>query len=84
MKISVKEASGLHFSIPVPNAMLFSPTLLKYLLRFSSHYTSNIPNIPPQVIDDFCAAVKTVKHKHGTWELIYVESAGGDIVSITL
>lgn len=85
MKIQIKEAGGKSLTIPLPNAMLFSPTVVKLVLRFSSHRDHDeMPQFPSEVVDGICAAIKNYTRKHGPWELVHVESSGGDIVIITI
>ena len=84
MKITVRPHSGKNLTLALPNAMLFSPTVLQLVLRFASRRERKIPEIPPAVIDRLCAAMKTVTRKYGPWELVRVDSADGDTVVIEI
>ena len=84
MKIQVRSADGKGFTLPLPNAMLFSPTVLKLLLRSTDNISVEAPNIPPETIDRICAAIKAYKRIHGSWKLVHVESAEGNSVIITI
>lgn len=81
MKIQVKEAGGKGFTLSLPNAMLFSPMVLKLILRSGRHQA---PELPPEAVDSICAAIKDYSRTHGPWELVQVESADGDTVVITV
>ena len=84
MKIQVRESGGRGFTLPLPNAMLFSPTLLKIALKIGeAQAEAQMPNIPPETVDRFCYAIKQWTKIHGPWELVYVES-GGNTVIITI
>ena len=49
MKIQVKESGGKGFIISLPNAMLFSPTLLNFGIRMGKrHAQESMPDIPPE------------------------------------
>lgn len=85
MKIEVHASGGPNMTIPMPNSMLFSPTLLNWGLKFirrQSHRT--MPEIPPETVKQACAAIKNYTKKVGSWELVHVESADGTAVIITI
>lgn len=84
MKIEIHAADGPDMVIPVPNAMLFSPTLLNGWLKFTRHSEWDMPEIPPETVKQACAAIKGYTKKVGSWEIVHVESAGGDTVIITI
>ena len=85
MKITVISDSGKGIHINLPNALLFSPTLLNFGLRVGKHYAGEeMPNIPPEVMRQLCAILKDYSKKHGPLELVRVDSADGDRVIITI
>lgn len=85
MKITVHSSSGQNITLPFPNAMLFSPTVVKLVLKLSETKTNHtMPDIPPETVDDLCRAIKLWNKTHGEWELVHVESAGGNTVIITI
>ena len=43
-----------------------------------------MPDIPPETLQALSQCILDIKKKHGTWELVHVESADGDLVSIIL
>ena len=85
MKIQVFPQDGPTITIPLPNAMLFTPTVLNFGLwlgdRFSHRAT---PKIPPETVKKVCAAIKDYRKSAGPWELVHVESADGNTVIITI
>lgn len=84
MKIEIHAPGGPNMTIPLPNAMLFSPTLLNGLLKIGKHTEKNIPEIPPETVRQACSAIKDYTKKVGSWELVHVESADGTTVIITI
>lgn len=84
MKIEIHAANGPDMVIPLPNAMLFSPTLLNWGLKFTKWGDRSIPEIPPETVKLACAAIKNYTKKVGSWELVHVESAYGASVIITI
>lgn len=84
MKIAVYRSGAKPVTVTLPNAMLFSPMVLKLVLGFSSRKGRKMPEIPPVVIDRLCAAIKTVSREKGPWELVRVDSADGGTVVITI
>ena len=85
MKIEVHAPGGPDLTIPLPNAMLFSPTLLNWGLKFSSRQSQGtIPEIPPEAVKQACKAIKDYTKTVGSWELVHVESSDGARVIITI
>ena len=85
MKIEVHAPGGPDMTIPLPNAMLFSPTLLNWGLKFSSRQScGTMPEIPPETVKQACKAIKDYTKKVGSWELVHAESSGGARVIITI
>ena len=83
MKICIRSADGPHLTIPLPNEMLFSPTVLKIALKTGRQFADgHAPDIPPETIAALCAAIKDYRQNYGPWELVHVESADGDSVII--
>ena len=85
MRITVHSSDGHHFTIPLPTALLTSPALVTLALKLGKKHTdTSVPNIPPEAIQALCQSVREIKQKHGAWELVHVESADGEQVSIIL
>lgn len=68
----------------LPTAWIFSKGLLKFGLRIGRKYSSEVPDIPPETVDALCAEIRRIKKKHGSWELVNVQSADGEQVQIIL
>lgn len=81
MKLEVHAPGGPNMTIPLPNAMLFSPSLWNGLLKFSRH---SVPEIPPDAVKQACRLIKDYTKKYPSWELVRVESADGATVIITI
>ena len=43
-----------------------------------------MPDIPSEALQALSQCIRDIKKKYGTWELVHVESANGDLVSIIL
>lgn len=85
MKIEVHAPGGPELSIPLPNAMLFSPTLLNWGLEIGGHYAGRaMPDIPPEAVKLACQAIKDYRETHGPWEMVRVETGDGTTVIITV
>ena len=84
MKIQVTTAAGKELALPLPNGLLFSPTVIQFVLSATNRKGRSMPKIPPEVADRICATLKSWKETHGSWELVHIESANGDIVTITI
>ena len=84
MRIKVKASGMRQFTIAVPTAMIFSPMLARLGLRIGRRYSAEVPDISDRDLRAVCKAVKQVKRRYGRYELVSVESSGGDEVSIFL
>lgn len=85
MKIKVIASSGPHFTIPFPTALVSSPTVVNLWLKYVRKYaTAEMPELSQEHIHQLCSEIKRIKKTYKTWELVHVESANGDLVSITL
>lgn len=83
MKIRI-QSDGRDFSILLPTRMLFSKSILRFALRVGRKYSADVPDIPPATVDALCDEIRRIKKKHGSWELVNVQSAGGEQVQIIL
>lgn len=85
MRILVHSADGHRISIPFPTALLTSPTVVNFVLKLGKkHAGASMPDIPPEALQALSQSIREIKKKYGTWELVHVESAEGDLVSIIL
>lgn len=83
MKIRIRSDEH-NFSIVLPTRVLFSKSILKFGLRIGKKYSADVPDIPPETVDALCDEIRRIKKKHGSWELVNVQSAGGEQVQIIL
>lgn len=85
MKIHIHDPGSKNLTISLPNAMLFSPTLLNLFVKVGVlHSDHKIPDIPKDTLRQICAVIKDYSKSHGSWELVHVESASGATVIITM
>ena len=85
MKILVHSSDGHRICIPFPTALLTSPTVVQFGLNIGKRYAgASMPNIPPEAVQALCQSLRQIKKQYGQWELVHVESADGDLVSIIL
>lgn len=84
MKIEIHAPGGPDLTIPFPNAMLFSPTLLNWGLKIAKRNGNSMPELPPETAKQACRVIKEYTKKVGSWELVHVESADGATVIITI
>lgn len=99
MKIQIA-AESRSFHISIPTGLLFSKPMvwmgLKFVKKSSSYGKKYIPenaeekaesflnSIPEETAYAICEELKRIRKKHGAWELVNVQSASGEKVSITL
>lgn len=96
MRIIVK-GNGNNLNIPIPTGLIFSKasawTWLKLARRTAGEYMPEKLNQKADVCFDslsdeavyaLCAELMRIKRKHGSWDLVEVESADGNHVLIRL
>ena len=83
MKIHVRSEEHT-FTLLLPTRMVFSKSILKFGMRIGRKYSDQVPDISPQTIDALCDEIKRIKKKHGSWELVNVQSSDGERVQIIL
>lgn len=85
MKILIQSPGSADITIPVPNFLLFSPTLLDLLMKAGVIQSEHpMPNLSKETVRAICAALQTHSKSHGPWTLVQVESAGGAKVTIII
>jgi len=84
MKIHVK--SGNHnLRLYLPTGLIFSKTIARLGCRFGLKYAGDaMRNISPEALEALFAEFRRIKHKHGSWDLVDIEGADGQIVKIIL
>lgn len=86
MKIQIQENEAGHgLNIVLPTRMLFSKPVLRLINGTGRKYASGaFENIPPQAMEAIFAELRRIKEKYGSWELVDIRSADGEIVKIVL
>ena len=83
MKIRIRSYER-SFTLILPTRLLLSKGAVKLGLRIGKRYSISVPDIPPKIVDALCDEVKRIKKKHGSWELVDVQSADGEQINIRL
>lgn len=84
MKIQIREEDH-HFCIALPTALVCSKTVLRIGMHFAGkHAPEAVQNIPPEAMERICTEIRRIKRRRGSWDLVEVESADGELVKITL
>lgn len=85
MKILIQSPGSADMTIPVPNFLLFSPTLMDLFLKAGVIRSPRpMPNLSKETVRSICAALQAYSKTHGSWTLVQVESAGGAKVTLTI
>ena len=84
MKIHIKsENQNLRFRIPT--GLIFSPLVARLGCRYGLQYAGDaMKDISPEALIALFAEFRRIKKKHGSWELVDIESADGGLVKVTL
>lgn len=84
MKILVK-ADGHNINLLLPTGMLFGKGTVWLANHFGRLYAQDaLKDIPPEALDALFAEFRRIKKKYGSWELVDIESASGELVKIIL
>ena len=99
MKIRIKSA-GRSFSVAVPTSLIFSKASVWLYLRLARKYYSAaakyipensemmaeklLDTMPDEKLFALCRELRRIKRKHGSWELVNVESSNADSVKVNL
>ena len=74
-----------HLNLVLPTRLVFSPVLVRFGLRIAQKYASKgTEQISPESVAQLCAEVCKIKKQYGSYELVEVQSADGEVVSIVL
>ena len=69
----------------LPTGMIFSKTSAKLANTVGRKYAPEaLEGISPEALETLCTEIGKLKKRYGTWELVKVESANGEIVEIVL
>lgn len=84
MKIQVK-ADGRDINILLPTGLVFSKGTVWLANHVGRKYAEDaMKNISPQALDALFAEFRRIKKKHGSWELVDVQSSSDEQVKIIL
>lgn len=84
MKIRVKSGDA-NINLVFPTNLIFGRLTVKLIHAFGRKYAGEaLEKIPPEAMEKLFAELRRIKKKHGSWELVEVESADGSIVRVTL
>lgn len=84
MKIRVRDNSH-DLSIALPTGLVFSRATVWLANRVGRRYAEDaLRDIPPEALEALFAEFRRIKKKYGSWELVHVESSGGELVKVTL
>ena len=99
MKIRIN-AGGKRFHIAIPTDLIFSKPSVWLYMKIARKCTAIgkrymhedvdvsvndiLDNIPEEAVYALCQELRRIKRKHGSWQLLEVESADGSVVNIAL
>jgi len=84
MRIRIK-GHGQNRNIILPTGLIFSKGTVWLANHVARKYAADaMKDISPEALDALFAEFRSIKRKHGSWNLVEVESADGETVLITL
>lgn len=84
MKIIVRSQEH-DIRLGIPTSWIFSRGSAFLAEKLGRKYApESMVDIPPDAIPILCAELRKIKKKYGTYELVEMETAGGEYVKITL
>lgn len=84
MKIIVRSQEH-DIRLGIPTSWIFSRGSAFLAEKLGRKYApESMVDIPPDTIPILCAELRKIKKKYGTYELVEMETAGGEYVKITL
>lgn len=84
MKIRVHN-DDINISLWIPTNLIFGKLTVKLVNTVGRKYAGeSLEKIPPDALEKLFTELRRIKRKHGSWELVEVESADGEIVRVTL
>ena len=85
MKISITSSSGQHITIPFPTSLLTNPVAVGGFLKHVQKYaTVEMPAFSHQQVSALSRQLSQIRKRYRNLVLLHVESADGDLISITL
>lgn len=84
MRIRIQSVEH-QFTVLLPTRLVFSKATVWLANHFGRKYAGDaMKDIPPEAMDALFAEFRRIKKKHGSWELVDVETAGGERVKVVL
>ena len=83
MRIHV-QSDGYEFTIPLSDFLIFNPLGPWMVAAVIKKYAPQAPCISPKTMRRILAETKRIKKTYGSWELVRLESADGDKVTIII
>ena len=84
MKIHIK-SEGQNLRICIPTYLVFSPLVARLGCHFGSQYAGDaMKDVSPEALKALFAEFRRIKRKHGSWELVDIESSDGELVKVVL
>lgn len=82
MKIEIRDSEGQK-TLHLPTGMLMNKTVLGLVCRNRS-IQSRLRDLPPEAVEAIVAELNEVRKKHGSWELLEVDTPKGENIRIIL
>ena len=84
--MKIKVISGEHrIRLVLPTRLIFSPALIRFGLKIARKYApAELGNIPPEDVEALCRELCRIKKRYGTYELVDIQSANGEMMNIIL
>lgn len=84
MKIQIR-GGGHDLNLRFPTWLCFSKTAVWLANHVGRKYAEDaMKDIPPEALEALFAEFRRIKKKHGSWELVNVESSAGEQVKAIL
>lgn len=84
MKIYIKSEHH-NLRLYLPTGLIFSKTLARLGCKYGlQHAGEAAKNLSPEAVEALFAEFRRIKQEHGSWELVNLEGADGQIVRIIL
>ena len=84
MKIHIKSGSQ-NLRIRIPTGLVFSPLGARFICRYGLQYAGDaMKDLSPEALSALFAEFRRIKRKHGSWELVDIESSDGELVKVVL
>ena len=84
MKIHIKSKEQ-NLRIRISTGLVFSPLGARFICRYGLQYAGDaMKDLSPEALSALFAEFRRIKRKHGSWELVDIESSDGELVKVVL